>query len=54
MKRKILYNIEAEPITKVEGKKGKIPSCVSLAWNALGKTLFAGFSDGIIRVFSFD
>lgn len=54
MKRKLVYTIEAEPIAKVEGKKSKIPSCVSLAWNALGKTLFAGFSDGVIRVFTFD
>jgi len=46
--------IEAEPITKVEGSKGKNPQCTSLTWNALGKKLFAGFTDGVIRTFSFE
>lgn len=32
-----------------EGKKGKV-QCLSLTWNAAGNKLFAGFSDGIIRV----
>lgn len=35
---------------KKDGKKGKIPQCISLTWNALGNKLFAGFSDGVIRV----
>jgi guanine nucleotide-binding protein subunit beta-2-like 1 protein len=35
---------------KKEGKKSKLPQCTSLAWNSLGKKLFAGFSDGVIRV----
>lgn len=33
-----------------EGKKGKLPQCISLTWNALGDKIFAGFSDGVIRV----
>lgn len=32
------------------GKKGKGAICTSLTWNSLGKKLFAGFSDGTIRV----
>lgn len=31
-------------------KKPKSLACTSLCWNALGKKLFAGFSDGIIKV----
>jgi WD40 repeat protein len=34
--------------TKVRAPK--VPSCTSLTWNCLGKKLFAGFSDGNIRV----
>jgi len=30
--------------------KTKIPSCLSLAWSADGSTLFAGYSDNLIRV----
>lgn len=36
--------------TKKQKAKPKNPMCTSLAWNALGKKLFAGFSDGNIRV----
>jgi len=47
--------IEAEPLTKTEtASKGKNPQCTSLTWNALGKKLFAGFTDGVIRTFTFD
>jgi len=35
-----------------EGKHKKIPHCTSLAWSADGSTLFAGYSDAIIRVYS--
>lgn len=37
----------------VEGEKpksNKLPMCVSLTWNSLGRKLFAGFTDGNIRV----
>jgi len=34
-----------------EAPKGaKLPMCVSVTWNALGRKLFAGFTDGHIRV----
>lgn len=35
-----------------ENESGKIPSCTSLAWSADGATLFAGYSDNIIRVYA--
>lgn len=35
-----------------ESETGKIPSCTCLAWSADGSTLFAGFSDHIIRVYA--
>lgn len=33
-------------------KRAQVPYCVSLAWSADGSTLFAGYTDGIIRVWS--
>lgn len=35
-----------------KNKKPKSVPCTSLAWNALGKRLFAGFTDGLIRVWN--
>jgi len=32
------------------GSKSILPSCVSLAWSADGSALFAGYTDGLIRV----
>ena len=37
---------------KPTGEKNITPSCVSLAWSADGTTLFAGYTDGIIRVWN--
>ncbi|KAI8469733.1 MAG: WD40-repeat-containing domain protein [Monoraphidium minutum] len=37
--------------SKTFGKKATIPYCVSLAWSADGSTLYAGYTDGDIRVF---
>ncbi|BFZ63944.1 cross-pathway control WD-repeat protein cpc2 [Saitoella coloradoensis] len=34
------------------GKKSREPQCLSLAWSADGSTLFAGYSDAKIRVYS--
>ena len=36
----------------VVGSSGKLlaPDCVSLAWSADGQTLFAGYTDNVIRV----
>jgi guanine nucleotide-binding protein subunit beta-2-like 1 protein len=55
-----LMNVSNKPISVLEvdqskkekeGKgKRKPPMCTSLTWNALGKKLFAGYSDGAIRV----
>ncbi|KJE96804.1 guanine nucleotide-binding protein [Capsaspora owczarzaki ATCC 30864] len=32
------------------GKKSQLPQCISLAWSADGQTLFAGYTDNVIRV----
>jgi len=37
---------------RVIGKKAKQIECTSLAWSADGQTLFAGYTDNIIRVWS--
>jgi hypothetical protein len=42
----------AAEFTKTYGKKAIVPYCVSIAWSADGGTLFAGYTDGIIRVFT--
>eukprot|EP00743_Colponemidia_sp_Colp-15_P000134 GILK01000153.1.p1 GENE.GILK01000153.1~~GILK01000153.1.p1 ORF type:complete len:333 (+),score=55.56 GILK01000153.1:52-999(+) len=34
------------------GKKGQAPACVSLAWSADGSTLYSGYTDGNIRVWT--
>jgi hypothetical protein len=39
---------------KKSGEPAVQPQCTSLAWNSLGQKLFAGFSDGLIRVYHFD
>ena len=39
-----------EKKTKIEGK----PKFVSLAWSSSGKYLYAGATDGLIRVYSID
>jgi guanine nucleotide-binding protein subunit beta-2-like 1 protein len=36
---------------KTYGKKAIVPYCVSLAWSADGGTLYAGYTDGDVRVF---
>jgi guanine nucleotide-binding protein subunit beta-2-like 1 protein len=39
--------------TGPEGEElAKIPTCTSLAWSADGSTLFAGYSDSLIRIYS--
>jgi len=37
---------------KTFGKKATVPYCVSLAWSAAGDTLYAGYTDGMIRVWA--
>ncbi|KAI5462738.1 WD40-repeat-containing domain protein [Mariannaea sp. PMI_226] len=40
---------ELKPEFTAVGKKSQEPYCVSLAWSADGQTLFAGYTDNIIR-----
>ncbi|KAI0526713.1 WD40-repeat-containing domain protein [Xylaria bambusicola] len=40
---------ELKPEFTSVGKKSREPECVSLAWSADGQTLFAGYTDNIIR-----
>ncbi|KAK4154046.1 WD40-repeat-containing domain protein [Chaetomidium leptoderma] len=40
---------ELKPEFQNVGKKSREPECVSLAWSADGQTLFAGYTDNIIR-----
>ncbi|KAI9735448.1 MAG: cross-pathway control WD-repeat protein cpc2 [Claussenomyces sp. TS43310] len=40
---------ELKPEFASVGKKSREPECVSLAWSADGQTLFAGYTDNIIR-----
>ena len=35
-----------------ESENGKTPSCTCLAWSADGQTLFAGYTDNVIRVYA--
>jgi guanine nucleotide-binding protein subunit beta-2-like 1 protein len=43
---------ELRPDFPPQGKKAVPIQCISLAWSADGATLFAGYTDGIIRVYS--
>ena len=40
---------ELKPEFNAVGKKSREPECVSLAWSADGQTLFAGYTDNLIR-----
>ena len=40
---------ELKPEYTQVGKKSREPECVSLAWSADGQTLFAGYTDNLIR-----
>lgn len=44
--------IVVDTLRPEESENGKIPACTSLAWSADGSTLFAGFTDNLIRVFA--
>jgi len=37
-------------IVQASNSKAEPPQCLSLAWSMDGQTLFAGYSDNIIRV----
>lgn len=43
---------ELKPEFSGLGKNATEPECLSLAWSADGQTLFAGYSDDIVRVYS--
>ena len=43
---------EIKPEFSGLGKNATEPECLSLAWSADGQTLFAGYSDNIVRVSS--
>lgn len=43
---------ELRPDFPPVGKKAQVPYCVSLNWSADGATLYSGYTDGIIRVWS--
>ncbi|KAI7952472.1 hypothetical protein MJO29_008103 [Puccinia striiformis f. sp. tritici] len=38
--------------TEIDTKKGKAPECTSLAWSPDGGTLFAGYTDNLVRVYA--
>jgi guanine nucleotide-binding protein subunit beta-2-like 1 protein len=45
---------ELKPETPPLGKKAQPVQCISLAWSNNGSTLFAGYTDGYIRVWNVD
>merc|ERR1711976_266004 len=53
----VVWDLEAKNIVdkllpEVIGKGGSAPNCTSLAWSTDGQTLFAGYTDNVIRVWS--
>jgi len=46
--KSVVDDLKPEVITL--GSKAKPPNCISLAWSADGQTLFAGYTDNLIRV----
>lgn len=43
---------ELKPEFQGLGKNSSEPECLSLSWSADGQTLFAGYSDNVVRVYS--
>lgn len=41
---------ELRPEVVSQTSKAEPPQCLSLAWSTDGQTLFAGYSDNVIRV----
>ena len=35
-----------------QGTATRVPECVSIAWSADGQTLFGGFTDDLVRVWT--
>ncbi len=51
MYRSLMCRFVRYPLLLPAGKKAIVPYCVSLAWSADGGTLYAGYTDGDVRVF---
>lgn len=49
--KEFVADIKASPIEKSAEKANQVIGCTSLAWNRNGNLLFAGFTDGHIRVY---
>ncbi|KAH9993630.1 guanine nucleotide binding protein beta subunit [Russula vinacea] len=51
---KHLYSLEAGTSTRFVdvGANSREPECVSIAWSADGQTLFGGFTDNLVRVWT--
>ena len=43
---------ELKPEFATQGRKAVPIQCISLAWSADGATLFAGYTDNVIRVYT--
>jgi guanine nucleotide-binding protein subunit beta-2-like 1 protein len=43
--KNVIHEVSVDPTL------GKLPTCTSLAWSADGQTLFAGWTDNLIRVY---
>ena len=46
---KPISELSAEAKRDSKSKRARSVGCTALSWNALGKRLFAGFTDGLIR-----
>jgi len=43
---------ELTPPFDERGRKALVPYCTSLAWSADGSTLYSGYTDNVVRVWS--
>ncbi|KAI8439226.1 hypothetical protein MSG28_013067 [Choristoneura fumiferana] len=48
--KEMVEELRPEIINQTQNSKSDPPQCLSLAWSTDGQTLFAGYSDNIIRV----
>lgn len=48
--KEMVEELKPEIINQAQNSKADPPQCLSLAWSTDGQTLFAGYSDNIIRV----
>lgn len=52
LESKALVDEIRQPTAENAGKHAQVPYAVSLAWSADGSTLFAGFTDNVVRVYT--